>query len=51
MGGSLDRHYIPTRYPNRLPGGIPAEAFDAEKALRQAVQIIQQIKAVLQELE
>lgn len=32
----LDRYYIPTRYPNGLPGGIPAEAFrhqDAEEAL------------------
>lgn len=32
----LDRFYIPTRYPNGLPGGIPAEAFfyeDAQQAL------------------
>jgi HEPN domain-containing protein len=32
----LDRFYIPTRYPNGLPGGIPAEVFfaeDAEQAL------------------
>jgi HEPN domain-containing protein len=46
VGGGLDRHYIPTRYPNGLPGGIPAEAFDAddaEKALRQAQLIIQQV--------
>lgn len=46
VGGGLDRHYIPTRYPNGLPGGIPAEAFDAddaEKALRQAQHIIQQV--------
>lgn len=28
----LDRFYIPTRYPNGLPGGIPAEAFTAEDA-------------------
>lgn len=27
---SLDKHYIPTRYPNGLPGGIPADAFDAD---------------------
>ncbi len=25
----LDRFYIPTRYPNGLPGGIPAETYDA----------------------
>ncbi len=28
----LDRLYIPTRYPNGLPGGIPAESYDAEDA-------------------
>lgn len=45
-GGGLDRHYIPTRYPNGLPGGIPAEAFDAddaEKALRQAQHVLRQV--------
>ena len=50
IGGSLDRHYIPTRYPNGLPGGIPADAFDAEdaqKALRQAAQVIQQVTEAL----
>lgn len=30
----LDQYYIPTRYPNGLPGGIPAEAFDADDARR-----------------
>ncbi len=33
---TLDTYYIPTRYPNGLPGGIPAEAYqkeDGEKAL------------------
>jgi HEPN domain-containing protein len=32
----LDQFYVPTRYPNSPPGGIPAEAFaraDAERAL------------------
>jgi HEPN domain-containing protein len=50
VGGGLDRHYIPTRYPNGLPGGIPSEAFDAEdaeKALRQARRVIQQTIEVL----
>jgi HEPN domain-containing protein len=28
----LDRFYIPTRYPNGLPGGIPAESFTVEEA-------------------
>ncbi|WP_049757167.1 HEPN domain-containing protein [Ammonifex degensii] len=28
QAAALDKYYIPTRYPNGLPGGIPAEAFD-----------------------
>jgi HEPN domain-containing protein len=49
-GGGLDRHYIPTRYPNGLPGGVPAEAFDAddaERALQRAQQIIRQVTEAL----
>lgn len=26
----LDRHYIPTRYPNGLPGGAPFASYSAE---------------------
>jgi HEPN domain-containing protein len=39
----LDKYYIPTRYPNGLPGGIPSEAFDqidAERALELAQYVI-----------
>jgi HEPN domain-containing protein len=39
----LDRFYIPTRYPNGLPGGIPAEAYlaeDSHRALSLAEQAI-----------
>jgi HEPN domain-containing protein len=28
----LDQYYIPTRYPNGLPGGIPSEAFTSKQA-------------------
>ena len=28
----LDQFYIPTRYPNALPGGVPAEVFTEEQA-------------------
>jgi HEPN domain-containing protein len=31
---SLDKYYLPTRYPDALPGGIPANAFDEEDAKR-----------------
>lgn len=39
----LDRFYIPTRYPNGLPGGIPSESFmakDSEEAMLAAREII-----------
>jgi HEPN domain-containing protein len=31
---SLDKYYIPTRYPDALPGIIPSEAFDKDDAER-----------------
>jgi HEPN domain-containing protein len=43
----LDKYYIPTRYPNGLPGGIPKDAFDkveAERALDIAAGIIETVK-------
>jgi HEPN domain-containing protein len=39
----LDQYYIPTRYPNGLPGGIPAEAYtktDADRALAMCTSVI-----------
>jgi HEPN domain-containing protein len=39
----LDKYYIPTRYPNGLPGGIPSEAFsrgDAEMALAMCAKVL-----------
>lgn len=30
--GILDQYYIPTRYPNGLPGGFPFTAFTEEQA-------------------
>lgn len=41
-GAFLDRFYIPTRYPDGLPGGIPAEVFrekDADEAIAMARKI------------
>jgi len=49
---SLDKYYIPTRYPNALPGGIPSESFDksdAERAISLAEKIINFIKSKLGE--
>jgi HEPN domain-containing protein len=30
----LDKYYLGTRYPSGLPGGVPAEAFDAHDSVR-----------------
>ncbi|MGC9149434.1 MAG: HEPN domain-containing protein [Sulfolobales archaeon] len=30
----LDRHYIPSRYPNAHPAGTPHEAYDHETSRR-----------------
>lgn len=46
----LDRLYIPTRYPNGLPGGIPADAFsaaDATEAIAHAQAILAAARATI----
>lgn len=43
----LDKYYIPTRYPNGLPGGIPSEAFDENDGLR-AISIAEDIATEIQ---
>lgn len=48
LSRSLDKYYIPTRYPNALPGGIPSEAFDrddAERAISLAERIVDFIRS------
>ncbi len=42
----LDKYYIPTRYPNGLPGGIPSEAFDKNDAQR-AISITEDVALVI----
>ena len=49
----LDHYYVPTRYPNSLPGGIPAEAFDetdAHRAVTLAAEVLRLVRAKLAEL-
>ncbi len=44
---TLDIYYIPTRYPNGLPGGIPSEAYqkeDAERALSICNEVIAMVE-------
>ncbi len=48
----LDHYDVPTRYPNSLPGGIPAEAFDesdARRALNLAGEVLRLVTAKLAE--
>jgi HEPN domain-containing protein len=48
----LDKYYIPTRYPNGLPGGVPYEAFDegdALKAIGLASRIVDHVGAIFKE--
>ncbi len=46
----LDRMYIPTRYPNGVPFGIPADFFgrkDAEDCWRWAQEILEAVRRLL----
>lgn len=50
----LDQYYVPTRYPNSLPGGIPAEAFDdsdARRALTLAAAVIRLVRGKVGEAD
>ena len=38
----LDRHYIPSRYPDALPSGTPHEAYDEETSAR-AIEIAEKV--------
>lgn len=43
----LDVFYVPTRYPDALPGGLPADAFgedDADRAFRKAEQVVEAVR-------
>ena len=43
VGALLDKFYIPTRYPNGLPGGIPSSAYseqEAQEAMHKAREIL-----------
>ncbi len=44
--GKLDRFYIPTRYPNALPGGVPAEVYDEQDAA-EAISLASEVLAMV----
>jgi HEPN domain-containing protein len=39
----LDQYYIPTRYPNGLPGGIPSRFFDDPKEAEDAMKLAKSV--------
>jgi len=47
----LDDYYIPTRYPNGLPGGVPASYYDdseeVEVALSRAASVVELVARLL----
>ncbi len=48
---ALDAYYIPTRYPNGLPGSIPARVYDREtarSALGLATEVVAFVKGLMQ---
>jgi HEPN domain-containing protein len=50
----LARHYVPTRYPDAHPGGVPAERYgadDARGALADAEAILAAVDAAVRTLE
>jgi len=51
----LDKYYVPTRYPNGLPGGVPSRYFDdpkeAEEAMELAKSLIKLVEKKIREEE
>jgi len=46
----LDQFYVPTRYPNGLPGGVPAQVFtraQAERAVADARRFVESAEALV----
>lgn len=47
----LDQYYIPARYPNGLPGGVPSEVYtrtQADSAVKVARQVVAAVRRELQ---
>lgn len=42
----LDRYYIPTRYPNSLPGGIPSRFYDDPVEAAEAMELSRAVIAL-----
>ena len=48
LGGLLDKHYLGARYPSVLPGGVPAEAYEAQDSAR-ALEIAREVHRFVRE--
>jgi HEPN domain-containing protein len=49
--GKLDRFYIPTRYPNGLPAGVPAQVYDevdSKDAVAMASELVEFVRERLE---
>jgi len=49
---NLDKHYLPTRYPNAIPGGVPYEVYtehDSKESIKQAESIVRTVEILLDE--
>ncbi|MCH8206009.1 MAG: HEPN domain-containing protein [Chloroflexi bacterium] len=50
VAGILDQYYVPTRYPNALPGSVPFMVYgeeQAQAAVESAAQIVEEARAVI----
>ncbi len=44
----LDQYYIPTRYPNGLPGGIPSRYYNDPKEAEEAMNFTKELIGVVE---
>ncbi len=45
----LDQYYIPTRYPNGLPGGVPSRFYTDPREAEEAMKLAKQVLDMVQE--
>jgi HEPN domain-containing protein len=43
MSKRLDQYYVPTRYPNGLPGGVPSRYYDDPKEAAEAAELAREV--------
>jgi HEPN domain-containing protein len=43
MSKRLDQYYVPTRYPNGLPGGVPSRYYDDPEEAAEAAELARQV--------